>query len=638
MEEEAVAVTEQYRMEKEKVSGYQQYLDEIQHQKDTLSSISIFADSQSASFSSRNIEKSAADYEGLDSKNVRWVPSKGITQSMDNLWSDLLLLLSVFLFVGFTIGEEKVRSLFAITRATRYGQFHSMASKFAALLIHCLLATVLLYGCNLLYFSWTVGLGDLTARIQSVVAYMESPLNMTLLTYLLLATLTKALVCFAVGALLTALTLYSFSGYAPYLGGVVMVAVGWLCYRIIPASSLWNPLKYLNPYALLQTENLYGGYLNFNILGYPFSRLWLSWIVLLVMMFLGIGLSLALFVGSGTHCLQAQPNPWRFGWKGFGFKPHGNLFLHEAYKVLIADRVLVALLIFTLLIGGNALSQNYHPSVQEQYYQDLMMKLEGELTDEKKDLIEAESARYEEAFDQIDRIDSMVESGKLSESAGDSMKLSWYSITAFYPTFERVLTQYQKITAQGGTFVYDTGYLYLFGISDDSLPLYLLFLTLAVIFSAANVLPMEDERQTWILIGATKAGRWQIIKRKVILVIIFAAGLSLLPWLCRGYAIGKAFPLHEMTAAVQSIPQFTDFLLTMPIWGFMVLGILSQTLAILLLAAIVLCLSHWRKHHLQTLFFSLLLLAVPLMLKLLGLDFAGWFSLWPLYGWMGIVY
>ena len=62
------------------------------------------------------------------------------------------------------------------------------------------------------------------------------------------------------------------------------------------------------------------------------------------------------------------------------FHPHNSLFRHEGYKILIANRGLLILLAFAILLGWNALGKNYTPSAGEQYYQSMMLSLEGELT------------------------------------------------------------------------------------------------------------------------------------------------------------------------------------------------------------------------------------------------------------------
>ena len=94
------------------VSDYEDYLAAVQERNHQLGGISIFQSSGSKeTFSSRNTAKSAADHAGLSSANIHWFPSKGITMAVESQVTDLLLLLSVFLFVGQLITEEKGKGL-----------------------------------------------------------------------------------------------------------------------------------------------------------------------------------------------------------------------------------------------------------------------------------------------------------------------------------------------------------------------------------------------------------------------------------------------------------------------------------------------------------------------------------------------
>ena len=42
------------------------------------------------------------------------------------------------------------------------------------------------------------------------------------------------------------------------------------------------------------------------------------------------------------------------------------------------------------------------------------------------------------------------------------------------------------------------------------------------------------------------------------------------------------------------------------------------------------------KNYIQTMFFAILILVVPIVLKLLGFEFAGWGSVYPLYSWTAL--
>lgn len=109
--------------EQQKAAGYEEYLQSVQGNKASLSGISIFGNQDKNNFSTRNIEKSAEDYAALSDQNIRWMPSKALSVSMENIWTDLFLILSVFLFAGNLIFEEKEKSFFILHEVRKEGSF-----------------------------------------------------------------------------------------------------------------------------------------------------------------------------------------------------------------------------------------------------------------------------------------------------------------------------------------------------------------------------------------------------------------------------------------------------------------------------------------------------------------------------------
>lgn len=627
--EKEIRLVEELYAEITAVADYEGYLNSVQEKSTQLSGISIFQSAEARdSFSSRNIQKSAADHSGMTSENIRWYPSRGLTMAVENQVTDLFALLSVFLFVGQLITGERGKGLFHITRATNRGMAVDMGARLFALLIHCGAVCLLLYGSNLVYAWAAAGLGSRSCALQSMAPYLESSLPLSLGIFLIVGLATKISVIFCLGLLLTACAVCTAHSFMPPLIGLGMLGVNWLLYTWIPSYSAWKALKYFSFFGLLRVEQLYGKYLNLNILGCPVSRLVCALAVLAGVILLGSTAVLLLFHRGGSLLLQRT----MYSLHGH-FHPHSSLLGHESYKILVAGRALLILLAFAVLIGWNDLGKTYTPSAGEQYYQSLMLSLEGELTEDKSALIAAEQTRYDEAFAQIDRIDSLTASGSISESSGENMKLQWYGELAFYPFFQRILAQYERILQNGGAFVYDTGYLYLFGTMDDSFLLDLLLLSLCFCFAFANVMAMEDSKGVWGVLSASRCGRKRIIYSKCLVCGLAAAGMALLPWLFRWLSISAAYPMRELWADVRAIPQYESFCVNVPIWTFLLLAVLIQMAAVQLISAAVLLLSQWRKNYFQTLFLALLLLAAPLILTAMGLQGTKWFSVWPLYSW-----
>ncbi len=630
LEQEQAFIDEVYN-EQQKVSGYGKYLESIQENKDTLGGISIFEGQGKDTYSSRNLEKSAADYAGLTDGNIRFTPSKELTSAMQGVWIDLLLVLGMMLFVGTLITEEKDKKLFFITRSTKHGVLHSIAAKLAALFMHCVVLTALFYTASIAFLGFSAGWFHPGAALQSMAVFTESSLPISILGYILLSILTKAFILFGIGAVLTIFCILSGIAALPFLAGAGMIGGSALLYYLIPAGSVFSVFKYLSPVGLMKTENLYGGYLNFNVFGYPVSRLSLSLALIVLICIAGVVGSLLLFCRMQSFEVRKLRLPF-----SVPFRPHTNILRHESYKLLITSRGLLILLLFAFLLAYQSLGRTYTPSVGEQYYQSIMAELEGDLTDEKESLVLSEKARYEEALQEIEQIDRMVSAGELSADTAKTLKSQANMTLAFYPAFQRVEAQYEHIKSDGGSFVYDTGYLYLMGILEDVFSVDFLILSMGIIIAVSGAISMEYQTDSLYLIGATKTGKRKILLYKAAICTLMAALLTLVPILCRIYRISAVYPMHSLGATTQSIPHFSGFALPVPILCFILLFALSQVLSVVLVTLITMTISVWRKNQAQTVFFALLVLAVPMLLKLLGFEIAKWFSLYPLYGWMGM--
>ena len=520
--------------EQQKVAGYKEYLRSVQESKDNLSSISIFKKQGQNDYAARNIEKSAKDYSGLSGKNIRWMPSKSLKISMESVWTDLLLILSVLLFSGNLIFAEKDKKLFDITRSTKNGRLQSGIAKIAALFVHCTIITILFYGMNLIYAEITIGFGDLTADIQSVAIYMESNLQISILEYIIYSVLTKGFVFFATGTVIMAFCIFADRIVLPYVAAFLLYGISYIAYLTIPAVEKWSVFKYINLIGILETQKLYGSYLNFNIGGYPVSRLVLTRSIIIDLAISGITLSILLFVyGRNFELVKSRSKHKKH------FHPHISLLYHEGYKIMITNRAVVVILLFAILIGWQIIGKEYNPSAQEQYYRDIMLQLEGKMTDEKEALIISEQEKYDKTFSEIERIDNMTANGKISENAG--------------------------------SFIYDTGYLYLFGLKNNDLLINLFLLSLCVVAAFGNVIPMEYQCGVWYLLGATKAGKKKIIYRKAAVCIMAVMGLSIIPVICRFINISKAYPMHGAGAAITDIPYFEQLPPALSIRAFIIL-------------------------------------------------------------------
>lgn len=627
-----------------KVSDYAGYLQEVQNNKDKKAGISIFQGQEADGFTGRNLKKSAEDYKKLTGEGVLWCPQKSVKAAMEGKVSDVLLMLLLCLFVGSLITEEKEKSLFLVTRASKNGIVPDIFARLAALFINCFLLTVIFYGANLLFLGYSAGFVDVTLPLQSLAAYMESNLPVTILGYICLSLVTKTMVIFVMGLLLMVLSICSSRRFAPYLAACVAAGISFCMYTWIPAYSDWRPFKYLNLFGLLQTEKIYGGYLNMNLFSYPVGRLTLTWAVITFCVLGGTFLSAAAFVKGKRLYMDAVQVRKKDSFVSrlkmkiraqFGDRCHGLLH-YEAYKLLIIRHGFLILFIGSIMLIGDVRSVKYIPSASERYYQDIMLRLEGELTDEKVAVIEAEEKRYADAFAKLAEIDNMVLRGEIAEDAGEDMKQPWYMETVFYPSFQRVLFQYETVKKDGGRFVYDTGYRYLFGMLDNRFFNQFFIITLVLILAFGDVMTMEHQKQSWNLLSATKAGKKQIMLQKAAICALSSCAVLFLLWIVRMLHIAQSFPLHNMTEPMQRIFGYSGNMQDMSIFVFLLASIFTQMVVAIAVCGIVYGISAKCKSYFQTIFFAFLLLVVPLILQSLHVEPANWLSLYGIYQWMSV--
>ncbi|MDE7362823.1 MAG: hypothetical protein K2N38_12920 [Oscillospiraceae bacterium] len=624
------ALISEISAEYEKVAGYDDYIASIEENKDRLNGISIFVKEDAEGFSSRNIEKSFADHKDLNSENIRFTPSKGVRMASENTVTDLFILLSVMLFVGGLITEEKEKGLLRVTRATRFGIAQCIGAKMTALLIHCLAIILLLFGSNALYAAATTGIGDLSASIHSVAAFRESSLEITLGGYFLLIYLTKTAVMFTFGAAVTAVSIVSSRSFVPQLAAVGWLAVNWAAFAFIPAYSMFNPLKYLSFWGMVNPKYLYAEYLNFNIAEHPVNRTAAAAAVITVLLAALTALIFPVFAKFGSSEIRKTRRA-----SIIPFKPHGSLLVHEGSKILFTGKAIAVLLIFGILIVRGDLGGERTLGVGEQYYSNIMRVLEGEPNEEKERFILSERERYDEAFAQIAAIDEALAEGKIDRINADNLKMRWYAVTALYPYFQRADEQYRHILEHGGVFIYDTGYRYLFGKVDDNFTVDLLMLSVCMVFALGNVLPMDEQRKA--LLYATAKGRRGVISRKLTVCAVCAAVMTLLPFVCRLATTLRSYGLSMWNSPADCLPMYYESGVTLPIWAFTAAAVLAQVLAVEIAAAVILLISENRRSFLQTVFLGLLILAVPLTLSVMGLDAAKWASVYPLYALTGLI-
>ncbi len=627
--QEIKLIDEMYE-EAKQVTHYKEYLQEMKQNKEELNSISIFANKNEKTFSGKNIKKSAEDYKERTEANVRWIPSKGLVSAIDSPITSILYFITIFLFAIWGIMEEKDKKLFFVTRITNKGVLHNGIARIAALGISCVFLSILLYGCNYVWYGIQTGFCDVSLDIQSVSAYMQSCYNLTIGQFVVLSVFTKAVVAFGFGLLLQCITILNRRKMMPFVVGIVILISNTLLYELLPAVGVLSPFKHLNIIGIFHTENLYGDYLNFNIGEIPVSRMWLSLLLLFLLVVIGcIVVIVAFCCGKNFYFVQRPRRRW------ISFKPHNNLFRYESYKMFITNRAILVFVGCLVVTGAYYTSQNYSLSAKEQYYKDLMMNLEGELTKEKEQILLAEKKRYDNAFEELDYIEEMLAADEISELKAEERKDILNEIVAFYPSFQRAWWQYEHILEQGGVFVYDTGYLYMFGAWGKGFLSELFIFSIGILLMFSNFVSMEYQNKTNLLICSSTFGMKKVLQKKAWLCVLVGICLPVCIRIFYGIHIHNTFPTHFWNSSIHEISQYQNIPVDIPIWTFFIVIVSLQILVCSILALSVMFLSYWRKNFMQTILIGAIIFVVPIALYFQGIEFTKYLSVYPLYSLFG---
>lgn len=250
---------------------YPAYLDRIQDQAYKMQQSSIFGADKN-SYVYRNIIKTAKDFAQCSSEGISLGNDRVIRQWLAFSAADWGFLVAVLLMV-MSFLDERQNGLAAIVRSTPGGQEKLQLSRLLILLAYCGAMTLLLY-----YLPLTVsfirygGWEDLFRPMQSIVEFQKCTADLTVAGFLTEFFFVKI----ACGYLLGVLIWFALSFLEqPQLCWMVTSAglvAEYFLYTLIPAQSIFSPLRYVNVFSYVFTSRLYTEYVNINFFSWPIGK------------------------------------------------------------------------------------------------------------------------------------------------------------------------------------------------------------------------------------------------------------------------------------------------------------------------------------------------------------------------------
>lgn len=621
------AVKKQIVNELEGIIGYTDYLRNMRETAELTGSISIFRDKESG-YSVRNKEKTIKVYEKMESVTVQPSPSLGIELFSASTLTDFLALILIIYAVFSIWIKDQEEGMQNLLRACFRGRKSLVAVKAAAGVFVCLVIELLLYG-GTLFISWkSYGLGDLTRFLPSVSMFRQTAWPVRVWEFLLLFLIAKLL------AYSMCMLLFSFfagkvhTSTATILVSGIVIGGSRLTYGQISGDSYAGIFKYLLPYGLLQTQDVFRIYRNMNLLEYPVNLAAAYGVVLV----LGIAV-LVFFLLRGADQKNSRVSRHKVSvmkWRRMKSGHHrldecGGVLLNELRKLLIDRKVLLILVVLGLLQGYLYKGETVrYYNYTEYCYRQYLDVLSGELTPEKEAYIEEEKERFAELLNEQDQT---------AAGLGSDLEKQLQA----YEAFCRVLDYFDYLRENHLTYmVYEPAYEELTASAGNGKDAFLAFEMMAfMVLCATQIYGPDDQLHMSRLCRMTLYGR----KRAELIRVGISACiggailcLSYLPFLINVVEMYQ-ISAEEFFYPVGCLRSLNAYGNHMTIGGYLLLLSAFRFLFLNLGGFIVCFLSEKLKSVMNTVMLGFVLLALPFGILMLSEAVAPFLTLYsPLLG------
>lgn len=616
-------VLNSYLKEMTILHDYKSYLNKIAESAENLQTISLFQ--QKDEYNSRNIKKTAQDYQNLQNITITYSSEKGVIEALSVVTS-ILLCIALFAIAAFLIFEEKERNLFCLIKTTPNGQGKSIIIKLLVMISSVFLLTILFFTTNLIFMHNIYGLGDLSRSLQSLASYSKCALNISVSLFLILFIFLKWITLCCLGALILFAALISknrFIGIASVLG---LLFISYLFSTYINANGPLKALRYCNFYTFLQSEVLLKQYVNVSVFHHPVSLLHVS--ILLIMVCFSLSHSICIIIYLKKKNLQTNDFvlPYLIPWR----KSPCSLWRQECFKYLWLQKASILILLFIIFQGYQYQTIKVYHNQDERFFSNYMNVLEGPYTEEKAVFIENESKRMQTLHQKIDKITADYEQGTLDKQTMEQAKGTLEQQLLGETIFQDIVryADYVKEDNQR-EFVLPFGHEQLFQ-KIDYIVYPTIFLILMLMFTSSNLFTFEYHNNVQKLLNACIMGRKKLFRIKMTLAICTIVFLFIVANVPYFLVMAKTYGLSSWQASMNSITTFSYLPSFIQIWQYYVLIFSLRIFAIFSFFCIMSYFSVTFKQQLTGIFFGFLFFFVPLLLSIMNIHLLDAISLKPL--------
>ncbi len=406
----------------EHLVGYGAYLDRVQTQAYNMQMSSLF-NSNRDSFVYRNIIKTAEDFANCSSDEVRLGNDRAVQDWLAFSLADWAFLAAILLFVMAFL-EERQKGLSAIVRSCPAGRGKLQLSRMLILLLYSAGMTLALYYLPLvLSLCLDGGWADLSRPIQSLAEFQRCTAQLSVSEFLLQFFFVKTACGFLLGLLIWFLLSFLEQVQLCWMMTAAGLAVEYLLYTLVPAQSIFSPLRYVNVFSYVFTAELYTDYVNINFFEFPLERRTLL---------LGLLVALAVALCSATIWVLTKRYPfgnrdwlgkWLHLWNraGDGLRRHLGVYGFEWYKLLFLSFGGIFLIFGILLTRDIQCNSGAYNTMDNLVYRQYVSQIQGPVTQDTYDYIndawqtlessELDTAEFVAALERLEQTVTDLEDG-----------------------------------------------------------------------------------------------------------------------------------------------------------------------------------------------------------------------------------
>lgn len=588
-------LTKDVLQEVEAANGYNDYVDEvIEDANSRLVVLDFFSESD---FAKRNLEATVEAYEEVDNKQVAAQPTKGIILLLQSNIADYLMIAAIMIICAFLVIYEKRTKEAVLFAASANGQNGTNKAKFHTLLSASFVLYFILFVEKIIIAGSVYGLGSLDGYIQSVTPYRGCLYDLKVWQFIVIVFILKLVFFMMLSSIIFAIFLRQKSGGKIIaLIGIIGVAEVAL-YRLVPANSVFSPLKYINIISLMKTDEVVGKYINVNAFGYPLGFIWLSIIIYVIVS----DATYLLFIQKwSTSCITYNKHNRTRRVRAKVFKR--GLFSYDFLRLRRKSHIFALIALALVLQFVRFETYSYDAEPDKIYYRTYMQYLSSLPREEQLSYVNEENARYDSILRENVTDENMAErSNELLPYA------AWQSVVDEYENI--------KLMQQSGEdvqLVFPDGFEQIMGSDSQLYVTSYAILIFLIILIFAGIYAIDYEENMTQFLDVSYLGRTRIAVNRTIESLIIAMVCFGVVYIPEFIIVWSKVGLSNFDVTAKSL-LFVTIFGNLKIWQYMILFYFVRFLGMCLLIAAISYLSYKLKNTFAVIGISALVLILPII-------------------------